>query len=253
MNRQSRFPIPASERCQHGEAAFEYIVLNFFTKSGLYYAQAVSHFVGDYMSALSPYTDEPLVTDFAQRMDMLPMDKMPEAEVSLRIAFFLIEQRRTASVVRVAIDGAQIKTEQVIHFPIIEFLNSNGWKKNSGENTWQGIYVHQQWQPHIQIHSFPGQGDIVATLHSGQILRVESKKGPLIKSKSSQEYPLIREALGQLLTIEKVGDKDILAVAIPYSDRFAALAKRWREAPLIQKFGIRILTVDRKNKVDGFE
>lgn len=184
---------------------------------------------------------------------MLPLDKMPEAEVSLRIAFFLIEQRRTASVVRVAIDGAQIKTNQAIHFPIIDFLNAYGWMKNSDENGWQGIYVHQRWRPHIQIHSLPGQGDIVATLHSGQTLRVESKKGLLIKSKSSQEYPLIREALGQLLTIEKVSDKDTLAVAIPYSDKFAALANRWREAPLIQKFGIRILTVDRENNVVGFE
>ena len=40
---------------------------------------------------------EPLDTDFVQRMNMLPKDKMPETEVSLRIAFFFIEQRRTAS------------------------------------------------------------------------------------------------------------------------------------------------------------
>jgi hypothetical protein len=186
-------------------------------------------------------------------MNMLPIDKMAETEVSLRIAFFLIEQGLTVSDVKVAIDGAQVKTEQTVHFPIIDFLNSYGWAKISNENSWQGVYTNQKWQPHIQIHSFPGQGDITATLQSGQTLRVESKKGPLAKSKSSQEYPLIREALGQLLTIEKVGDKDVLAVAVPFSDKFEALAKRWREAPLIQKFGIRILTVNRENKVDGFE
>jgi len=186
-------------------------------------------------------------------MNMLPIDKMAETEVSLRIAFFLIEQGLTVSDVKVAIDGAQIKTVQTVHFPIIDFLNSYGWAKISNENSWQGVYTNQKWQPHIHIHSLPGQGDVTATLQSGQTLRVESKKGPLAKSRSSQEYPLIREALGQLLTIKEVGDTDILAVAVPFSDRFDALAKRWREAPLIQKFGIRILTVNRENKVDGFE
>jgi len=35
----------------------------------------------------------------------------------------------------------------------------------------------------------------------------------------------------QLLTIDVVGDKDILAVAVPHSDKFKVLAKRWRQAP----------------------
>jgi hypothetical protein len=87
----------------------------------------------------------------------------------------------------------------------------------------------------------------------GYTLRVESKKGPLKKSKSSIEYRLIREALGQLLTVEEIGDKDILAVAVPCSDKFTALARRWREAPLIRRFEIRILTVDRHNTVDGLD
>jgi hypothetical protein len=184
---------------------------------------------------------------------MLPIDKMAEAEVSLRIAIFLIEQKLTTSNIQVAIDGAQIKTLQTIHFPIIDFLNSYGWTKDSNESGWQGVYTNQHWQLQIQIHSLPGLGDLTTTLQSGHTLRVESKKGPLVNSKSSQEYPLIREALGQLLTIEKVGDKDILAVAIPHSAKFEALAKRWREAPLIKKYGIRILTVNRENKVNGFE
>ncbi len=42
----------------------------------------------------------------------------------------------------------------------------------------------------------------------------------------------------------RVGDKDILAVAVPYSDKFKVLAERWRQASLIQRFGIRILTVE---------
>jgi hypothetical protein len=54
------------------------------------------------------------------------------------------------------------------------------------------------------------------------------------------------------LTVNEVGENDILAVAVPHSEKFARLATRWREAPLVKKFGIRILTVARNGKVKGF-
>jgi hypothetical protein len=41
--------------------------------------------------------------------------KMPEAEVSLRLAIHLIENNLTISDVDVAIDGAQVKTTNTIH------------------------------------------------------------------------------------------------------------------------------------------
>ena len=83
-------------------------------------------------------------------------------------------------------------------------------------------------------------------------MRAECKKGPLTRSASSQEYPLLREALGQLITIGEVSEKDILAVAVPYSAKFNELAERWRKAPLISRFGISILTVDQSGSVLGF-
>jgi len=87
---------------------------------------------------------------------------------------------------------------------------------------------------------------------SGHTLRVECKKGPLVRSKSSQEYPLLREALGQLLTIAEVTERDLLAVAVPHSAKFQELAQRWRQAPLIKRFGIHVLTVDQTGNVFGF-
>jgi hypothetical protein len=63
----------------------------------------------------------------------------------------------------------------------------------------------------------------------------------------------MREALGQLLTISNVNDDDILAIAVPKSPKFDELAARWRRAPLIQRFGIRLLTVDRDNRVEGLQ
>jgi hypothetical protein len=48
-----------------------------------------------------------------------------------------------------------------------------------------------------------------------------------------------------------VSKQDLLAVAVPHSPRFAKLARRWREAPLIKRLGIHILTVGRDGDVDG--
>lgn len=57
---------------------------------------------------------------------VLSKGKMPEAEVSIRLALFLIDKKLTASDVEIAIDGAQIKTGNKIHFKILDFLKSQG-------------------------------------------------------------------------------------------------------------------------------
>ncbi len=183
----------------------------------------------------------------------LPEDKMPEAEVSLRLAFYLISASLTFSAVSVSIDGAQVKTNDTIHFPIVEFLETNGWSAVAQQTSFQGRYVHTDLMQAIEIDSRPGKGDVVATLVTGKTLKVECKKGPLLRSKSSSEYKLLREAFGQLLTIPEVGENDRLAVAVPSSQKFEELAARWRAAPLIEKFGISILTVGRKNGVKGLQ
>jgi hypothetical protein len=181
---------------------------------------------------------------------MLSDEKMSEAEVSLRLAFYLVERRLVASDVAVAIDGAQVQTAGTVHFPMADFLNGYGCTRTEGLESWQGHYSLGV-EHCVRIHSAPGQGDVVARLKTGHTLRVESKKGPLTRSKSSQEYPLLREALGQLLTIERVEPDDILAVAVPKSPKFDELVGRWRKAPLIHRFGIRLLTVGRDGSVDG--
>lgn len=181
------------------------------------------------------------------------MSRMPEAEVSLRLAFWLISNDLVAGRVEVAIDGAQVQTAGVVHFDLPAFLAQCGWVKVGNEWAWQCDYSHPQRVIGLRVHSSPGKGDVVAPLRRGGTLRVECKKGPLQRSKSSQEYPLLREALGQLLTVEEVQPADALAVAVPHSAKFVELAVRWRRAPLIRRFGIRILTVDQTGAVAGFE
>lgn len=175
---------------------------------------------------------------------------MPEAEVSLRLAFWLLESRLADEPVRVALDGAQIKTSERIHFDLLRFLGDAGWKQATPSLKWQCDWVCGESR-RIQIHSSPGEGDVVARLQGGGTLRVECKKGPLVRSKSSAEYPLMREALGQLVTISRVSADDVLAIAVPHTPKFDQLAERWRQAPLIVRFGIRILTVSSDGRVFG--
>jgi hypothetical protein len=174
--------------------------------------------------------------------------RMSEAEVSLRLAFWLLEQGKAETPIEVAIDGAQ-----VLYFDLPDFLFSCGWQKPGVSEPWQCEWVHSGSSNRIRIHSNPGRGDVVARLRSGHTLRVECKKGPLTRTASSPEYPRMREALGQLLTVEEIGDRDILAVAIPHSPKFDELATRWRNAPLIKRLGLRILTVDQRGNVFGFQ
>jgi hypothetical protein len=158
-------------------------------------------------------------------------DKMTEAEVSLRLALYFAEHSGTSGLIEVALDGAQIKLDQQIIFPLTDFMCDCGWLKDGG-NDWKGKYQKTGCAP-IKVHCTPGKGDVVASLN-GKTFRIESKKGPLTRSKSSQEYPLIREALGQLMTVDEISDSDILGIAVPDSPKFRQLAEKWRAAPLIK-------------------
>ncbi len=184
---------------------------------------------------------------------ILPIDKMPEAEVTLRFAITLLENQLVISDVVTAIDGAQVKTGKNIHFAIEEFLIVSGWSKLAEDERWQGTYSKRDVEYNLVIHSSSGEGDLVATLTNGNRLRVESKKGPLVKVPGSKEYPLIREAIGQLMTTEKAGKSDILAVAVPSSPKFNDLAFQWRERPLMKLSGIHIVTVGRDGVLRGLE
>ncbi len=181
----------------------------------------------------------------------LPETKMPEAEVTLRLAISLIEDGKTVAPISAAIDGAQVQIGKTVHFPILEFLNSMGWHGLTQDERWQCSYAKDGYASTIDVHSSSGEGDLVADLVNGRRLRVESKKGPLVRSKSSQEYPLIREAIGQLMTIERAAASDILAVAVPSSPKFEDLASQWRDRPLMKSARIRIATIDRQNVIRG--
>ena len=178
--------------------------------------------------------------------------RMSEPEVSLRLAIHLIATGKTQSEVTVSIDGAHVKTNLKVHFELVPFLASLGWHAENIAPRWQGVYRSAAHSASIRIHSYSGQGEVVATLSDGTPFFAEAKGGPLVRSKSSAEYPILREAIGQLLTLESVSHNPALAVAVPESSKFDSLAQRWRTAPLIVRTGMRILTVAPSGKVSGW-
>ena len=158
---------------------------------------------------------------------------MTEPEVSLTIAMYYIRNGETSNNVTVSIDGAHVRTKDVIHFDIVEFLKEKGYLKCDGNDRWQGEYKNENYEPHIIITSKPGVGDVSVYLNNGDILYIECKK---FKSGSGGEYPAMREAIGQLMT--GCPDDRIPVVAVPCNEKSAELAARWFENERMRRSGI---------------
>lgn len=178
-------------------------------------------------------------------------DAMQEAEVSLLLALHLIRSGLAHADVSVALDGAQLRIGDLQHFDVPTFMSSHGWHRSAPGERWQGRYLAAGATHAIEVHSSPGLGDVTTLLADQRPLIVEAKKGSLSPSKSSDEYKLMREALGQLLTLGEVPASAVLAIAVPRGERFVKLAERWRCAPLIARAGIQIVTVGVDGIVDG--
>lgn len=180
-------------------------------------------------------------------------DAMGEAEVSLLLALHLIRSGLAHADVSVALDGAQIRLGDQQHFDVPAFMSRHGWLRSVPDERWQGRYLSAGTAYAIEVHSSPGLGDVTTTLAGQRPLIVEAKKGSLSPSKSSAEYKLMREALGQLLTLEVVPANAVLAVVVPHGERFVKLADRWRRAPLVARLGIHIVTVGVDGSVHGLD
>ena len=167
---------------------------------------------------------------------------MQEAEVSLRVALYYIANALTDESVLVSIDGAHIKTGNTLHFDVTSFLAEQGCRKCAGEqNRWQGEYEVSGSLCRLIITSASGIGDVNIRLKSGVRLLVESKKGRV--NKSSLEYPLMREAIGQLMTNNTIDRNTVPVVAVPYTKKSFDLASRWSGYELIKTIGIRFFLV----------
>ena len=179
----------------------------------------------------------------------LPSDRMPEVEVSLRLAFYLVALKTSKKIVKVAIDGASVKLTRP-PFSIMEFLAGNGWvpSKENAPGKWQGEY--QKDKLRLVIHSKPDVGDVVCHIGNRRVW-AEVKKGPLEGKKGNPEFGLLRCAIGHLMTIEGKQSTDVLIAAVPTSPKFKELRKEWMNTPQMKKVGIQIVLVGRDGRVEG--
>ena len=175
---------------------------------------------------------------------------MQEAEVSLSVALYYIKNRLTDEDVRVSLDGAHLKIKDTIYFDIYGFLNKNSCRKVDGiSDSWQGVYEVEGYLPKLIISSMPGIGDVNIVTLDGKHIYVESKKGK-DKNRSNSEYPLMREAIGQLMTGCQLDERLIPVVAVPYSEKSYELAYRWSRLKQIQMVGIKFMLVQTDGNVE---
>lgn len=189
------------------------------------------------------------VSDEQAQADFLPSDRMPEAETALRLALHLLDHPEGENHVEVALDGAQVTYKKKTVFAVRRFLQEMGYSADS-ENPQQWQTTYRQGERTILVHSKSGVGDVVGRV-AGRGVFAECKKGSFFKTKSNPEYRLVREALGQLLTTEQAYDDDVLLAAVPDTDAYRHLTKKWRELPAVRRAGLHIVLVGRDGTVEG--
>jgi hypothetical protein len=181
----------------------------------------------------------------------LQADRMPQAEVALRLAEFILSLPGSGMMASVAIDGASIKAGDAVIFDIGRFMASTGWEQTKEpqmeRNAWTGAY--RRGDKTIRVHSRPGEGDVVATVDGRRII-AGCTKGPLARKPGRAEHSLLTMALGQALLFDVSAD-DIAVAAVPDTPVFRRLAETWRERPLVKRAGIRITLVNRDGTVIG--
>jgi hypothetical protein len=175
---------------------------------------------------------------------------MPEAEVALRMAEYLLGLPSSGAVASVAIDGACVKVHGKEVFPVVEYLAASGWRQASqaGRNSWGGVYERKGKR--LEVHSRPGVGDVVAE-YRGRRVVVECKKGWLTAKRGSPERPLLLSAIGQAVTGDTKRD-DLLAVAVPDSVATRKVVEIVRERESFKATGIAVCLVARSGDVSGF-
>ena len=182
-----------------------------------------------------------------------PEDRMPEAEVSLRLAEYLSELSGFSGYIDVAIDGASVKVHGEEVFDIAAYLRASGWllaaADKKSRNAWAATY--RRSNATMRVHSRSGVGDVVTTI-AGRRLIAECKKGPLVRKLGSPEYPLLTTAIGQALLLPAEAE-DLVIAAVPDTPVFRRLAEDWRGRPKLQASGIQIVLVNRDGTVTGLD
>ena len=67
---------------------------------------------------------------------------MPEVEVMLRLAFYLLSLEDSADECTITPDCQHVESAGRAIFPLVEFLSQEGWKliEGRGNEPWEGVY-----------------------------------------------------------------------------------------------------------------
>ncbi len=175
-----------------------------------------------------------------------PGRKIPEAEVTLRLAFWFLSQAEPGGHAELAIDGAHVCLT-VPPFPIKEFLKKHGWAFRPPSGTsgdWRGIYVRKGRTLNIASR----RGFDFQMSSGAKPVAAECKGGPLEQTRGKGTHTILAEAIGQALTADAPPDADIW-VAVPDSPGFEKAGRRIACVPAFQKTGIRIALVNTEGEV----
>jgi hypothetical protein len=181
----------------------------------------------------------------------LPEDQMPEVEVMLRLAFYLLSLEGSAETCTITPDCQHVQSAGRTIFPLAEFLAQEEWKQieRSGNELWEGAYVNGGKR--LVITATPSSADVFIRVGK-RLIRAECKKGPLIKRPGSPERPLMHAVIGQLMMSRSIEPDELLIAALPNSDRFRRLAATCRECNRLKAAGLMFVLVGRDGSIDGF-
>jgi hypothetical protein len=168
---------------------------------------------------------------------------MPEAEVTLRLAFWLLEQAELGAHAAVAIDGAHIRVkahkqigqqiEERQVFDIGGFLALHECYPTKLKDDWRGIYGWKDRTMEIRsIHGF----DVQVTV-GGKAIKAECKG-------AGQPSTQLSSAIGQVIVSASHSDNEELWIAVPDTPKFETTAKQiLSRSPAFVSSGIRIALV----------
>jgi hypothetical protein len=177
-------------------------------------------------------------------------ESMPEAEVTLRLAFWLLHHAEQKSHADVAIDGAHVRIaaheqagrriEERTVFDIRSFLAENKCYPRHLGHEWRGTYSFEGHTVSIRsVHGF----DVQVRCNDKEI-RAECKGGPL-QPKGQSASAVFASAIGQVIVSSSDAQSEELWVAVPDSPTFENVARRIIKGRAFANTGIKIALVSK--------
>ena len=177
-------------------------------------------------------------------------DSMPEAEVTLRLAFWLLNRSDGKTHADVAIDGAHVRisgheqqgkwVEERVVFDIRDFLESNGCHAKNLTDEWRGTYTFEGHSLEIKSAS----GFDVKVRCKDKYIKAECKGGPF-QPKRDKVAAIYAIAIMQAILSGLNAESEELWVAVPDSPAFESYGRRILRSSVFARVGITIALVGR--------